>query len=265
MNLDSWNQMVEASRELDMSSFKVKTELNSKFWDEDIRLKPEISKKLLEIAKSFFEDLDLDVKIDDITLTGSSANYNWSKYSDLDLHILVNYASVDENIDLVAEYFRGKISSWNNNHDIMMKDHEVEIYVQNTTEKHVSSGVYSILNEEWVVKPSYVEPKIDNQGVKNKALKIMDIIDSIKELYDEKKYEDAYTISGLMKEKIRKFRKCGLDLGGEYSTENLAFKLLRRNDYLGELRDIRNQSYDKMMSIRENFAKNWSIFKERVK
>ena len=74
-------------------------------------------------------------------------------------------------------------------------------------------------------------------------------IKDVHELFKHKKYRDAYKASNKLKEKIRKFRKCGLEHGGQYSTENLAFKLLRRSDYLGKLSSLKINSYDKMMSM----------------
>ena len=59
-----------------------------------------VSEKLMQIATKFFEDLDLKgIDIDDVTFTGSLANYNWTKYSDVDLHILVDYKKVDDNVE----------------------------------------------------------------------------------------------------------------------------------------------------------------------
>ena len=47
-----------------------------------------IQKNLLKIAKDYYSELKLDIPILDITLTGSLANYNWSKYSDNSLYII---------------------------------------------------------------------------------------------------------------------------------------------------------------------------------
>jgi len=57
-----------------------------------------------------------------------------------------------------------------------------------------------------------------------------------------------------MKERIRKFRQAGLEKGGQYSVENLAFKLLRRNDYLQKLSSLKILSYDSLMSVNGEFG-----------
>jgi predicted nucleotidyltransferase len=70
-----------------------------------MRMKEEIREPMLKIASNFIEGLPFDVKIEDITLTGSLANYNWSSYSDVDLHIIVDFSKIDENYDLVKGFF----------------------------------------------------------------------------------------------------------------------------------------------------------------
>ena len=106
---------------------------------------------------------------EDITFTGSLANFNWSKFSDIDLHLLVDFSKVDENTDLVREFFRGKYGIWNKDHDIRIKGFEVEIYVQDSNEAHISTGVYSVLNDEWIVQPVQEEPEIDFENIQMKA------------------------------------------------------------------------------------------------
>ena len=54
-----------------------------------------------------------------------------------------------------------------------------------------------------------------------------------------------------IKDKIKRMRECGLEQGGEYSIENLTFKMLKRSGYLKKLNDIKNKSYDNELSIKE--------------
>ena len=55
-----------------------------------------------------------------------------------------------------------------------------------------------------------------------------------------------------MKEKIRDMRTAGLKRAGEYSAENLAFKLLRRTGYLKKMYDTHVSDYDSYMSLDES-------------
>jgi len=237
---------------VDVSSFEIQDELNSDVWERG-KLKSKIKNKLYKVANDFFESLGLHwVKILDITITGSLANYTWSKYSDIDLHIIIDYKEVDENFELVGDFLRKSSSIWNKNHNIKIKGFEVELYVQNSGEPHHSTGVYSIIDNGWVTEPSKENPKIDYINVKKKAARLMEDIDEVYEMFSNKEYKLALNASEQLREKIRKFRQCGLETRGAFSVENLAFKVLRRNDYLQKLSSLRILSYDKMMSINGN-------------
>ena len=254
MNLtESWKQYLEEIADpenLDVSSFEIQDTLQPDIWESEEKLNQEISARLYEIAKEFFKSLDLDwVTIVDITITGSIANYTWSKYSDIDLHIIIDYKEVDENQELVQNYLRRASSLWNKNHDIFIKGFEVEVYVQDSNEPHYSTGVYSVKYDRWDTEPSRVDPKIDYENVQKKAALLMDKIDEVYDVFKEGSYEEALDQADSVRNKIRKFRQSGLETGGAFSVENLAFKLLRRTDYLERLSSLRIQSYDKSMSI----------------
>ena len=79
----------------------------------------------------------------------------------------------------------------------------------------------------------------------------MDEIDEIQKDYDKEDYSEAFEKTQSLKEKIRNMRKSGLETGGAFSVENLAFKVLRRNESLKKLNDLKLMSYDKMKSIEE--------------
>ena len=133
-------------KNIDLSSFKVKDSLNPKIFDENEKINSEIKSRLLMIADDFFDTLELPwVDVTDITLTGSLANYNWSKFSDVDLHIIIDYNEVDEKETLVSEYLAAKKNIWNEKHDIKIKGYDVELYVQDMNEPHISTGVYYII------------------------------------------------------------------------------------------------------------------------
>tara|TARA_R100001082_G_C4346978_1_gene152739 strand:+ start:279 stop:1214 length:936 start_codon:yes stop_codon:yes gene_type:complete len=234
--------------------------LKSTLWRNNA-LDPAVSQKLIEIATKFFDDLGLQgATLDDITFTGSLANYNWTKYSDIDLHLLVDFAKVDDNIELVREFFNAKTSLWNKTHNIEVLDHEVELYVQNIDEDHHSTGVYSIKNDQWIAEPIRIEPKINTDMVKRKIKSFIDMIDRVEDEFDDKSYEKSYEMAVNLARKIKKFRQSGLEEAGEYSNENLTFKYLRNKGHIKTLYDTRNQSYDKMMSLDGNYDKKFKIF-----
>ncbi len=65
-------------------------ELNPALW-QGSNLRTDVRVALLKIAKSYYNFLDIDVPIIDILVTGSQANYNYTRHSDLDLHLIVPY------------------------------------------------------------------------------------------------------------------------------------------------------------------------------
>ncbi|MAH43663.1 hypothetical protein CL614_08165 [archaeon] len=238
---------------IDLSSFKIKDQLNPKIFNEDKVMKEEVRTRLLMISDDFFETLDIGwVDIDDIILTGSLANYNWSKFSDVDIHILLKYEDVDDNIDLVREYFMSKKALWNDKHNITIKGYDVELYVQDTNESHVSSGVYSVLWGGWVVEPQRESKEIDAKKVSQKANNIIESIMQIYERYKKGEYDKVIRSIQTLKEKIKKMRQSGLDREGEYSFENIAFKVLRRMEYLDKLSEIETRAYDNSLTLVES-------------
>ena len=254
MNLtEQWKKYLEEladPEKIDVSSFKVKEFLHPELWDSSQILDDEIGDTLYDIAKEYFKNLDLNwVDLIDVTLTGSLANFTWSQFSDIDLHILIDYKQVDENQDLVQDYLRKSSGLWNKNHNILIKGFEVEVYIQDVNEPHYSGGVYSVKDDRWIEVPSREDPQIDFNNVQKKAANLMDDIDEVSELFLNKEYEHALEEAERARDRIRKFRQSGLEKGGIFSVENLAFKVLRRNNYLQKLASLRIMSYDKTMSI----------------
>ena len=256
----SWKEFLKEAEEIDIDSFKLQNSLNQKVW-KFMDLRSNIREKLMAIATNFFTGLGLPAEIiDDITFTGSLANYNWSRYSDIDLHILVDFTKVDENVKLVGEYFRAKTSIWNRKHNIKIRGYEVELYVQDSSEPHISTGVFSVKNDTWNVQPAKEEPEIDMGSVQIKATSLMDQIDRIADLYDDEEYKEANNYATKLRNKIKDFRRSGLSSGGQYSVENIVFKVLRRNGALGQLFNLITDSYDKMMSMEGDFGKKLKVF-----
>ena len=240
--------MEEAIDSSALKSFEVNDTFDPDIWDGEA-LKPEIRENLLKIAKDFLIDLPFDLEPKDVTLTGSLANYNWSKYSDIDLHIIVDFSEVDDNLELVKELFRQLQTNWNNRHDILIKGYEVEIYFQDSNEAHISTGVYSVQNDEWIAKPTPESVSIDYANVKKKAQDISDRIDHIAKMMTDEEGDAVLDAIDRLKAKIRNMRKTGLEGSGQYSVENLAFKVLRRSEELGRLSDLKAKAYDELMSI----------------
>lgn len=252
-----FEELIE-DKELDdkiVKSFKSKDTLTNQIFDNvegEFKMRDDVRKKLIEISDNFIDTLGVDFFIHDVVLTGSLSNYNWSDFSDVDLHILIDF---DEIVDkkssgvneIVKEFFDAKKNVWNETHNVVIKGYDVEIYVQDVDEEHISSGVYSILHNKWIVEPVKTEPNIDDRLIIEKGMEYGNRIDKLVILGE--KGVDVIGKIDLLRKKLKKFRQSGLDSGGEYSYENLTFKLLRRNGYIGKLLKLKTDITDKKLSI----------------
>lgn len=237
---------------LDFSGFKMNDELNPTIWDEDKNMKEEISDTLLQIAKDYFTSLNINIPVKDITMTGSLSNYNWSKYSDVDLHIIIDLDKMGDKKDMIKDLLDAKTRAWNDKHDIKVKGFDVELYLQPYDQEHFSTGVYSILNDEWVIEPKVQDDTIDKKNVVKKYNTIVNTVNDIyKDFVKKKDYKDVITRLEVLRDKIKKTRTAGLEDKGEYSLENIVFKLLRRNDIMEKIGDLLVKAYDESMSIDE--------------
>lgn len=242
-----------------LSSFYIQDELNPTIWTNpdnasESKMNSEVRKSLLEIANEFIEFLGIEIFVSDITMTGSLANYNWSDFSDIDLHIMYDFTEAGTQKELYQELFKLKKTLFNSTHDITVKGYEVELYVQDTTESHFSTGVYSVLYDEWIAAPSPESVTIDEERLKEKVEQWMEIIDNIMENAEDEELEDALQMIDSVKDKLKKFRSCGLEREGEYSYENLVFKFLRRNGYIQKLFDFTNELMDKRLSLEQEIS-----------
>ena len=244
-------------KQLSLSSFRPQNELNPKIWIGG-KINSKVRLRLLDIADDFIESLNVWwVNVSDIILTGSLANYNWSRFSDFDLHILIDFSKVDERTDFVREYFNTKKNEWNNVHEnLKIYGFPVEVYVQDTNEEHTASGVYSLNRNEWVVEPvkdNIKAIKLDKYFIKEKTMKYIKIITSLKKQVDEtnddaelrllsKKVKGTFDI-------LKGLRKEGLKARGEMHPYNIIYKFLRRLGYLDILLDLKAKTYDKLKSI----------------
>ena len=225
--------------------------LNPKLWENE-NLRPKISDKLSKIATDFANGYNIPTDaIQDIIITGSLANYTWTEFSDIDLHLVVDLNEIHSDTDLVKEYYKLAKSIWNSDHSIHLCGYEVEIYVQDATEEHYSTGVYSLQTKKWLTKPQKGIGSIPSpKQIDDKAQKYINQIADIEQVVEEDDPETSKTITKL-REKIQSMRKAGLKKGGEYSLENLVFKKLRNENYLTKLSDLRRQIYDREMSVDE--------------
>ena len=237
---------------LDFSGFKMNDTLNPIIFDENMKMKEEISDALLQIAKDYFISLKINIPVKDITMTGSLSNYNWSKYSDVDLHIIIDLDKMGDKKDMVKDLLDAKTRAWNDKHDITVKGYDVELYLQPYDQEHFSTGVYSVLNDEFVIEPKIQDAIIDKKNVVKKYNSIVNTVNDIhKDFAKKKDYKDVVSRLESLSDKIKKTRTAGLEGKGEYSLENIVFKLLRRNNIMEKIGDLLVKAYDESMTIDE--------------
>jgi hypothetical protein len=232
-----------------------KKTLCSDLWEGNI-LNEKIKNKLVKIAKDFFNDVELETDIIDIHLTGSMVNYNYTEDSDIDVHIVIDFKDVNEDTDLVKKAVDGQRFIWNLRHNINIKGHDVELYIQDIKDEppgsRAQSGLYSLLNDEWIKKPVYDPPNVDTEDVNVKYdARVYDILrfEKIsKQDLSPMESEEYYNSAKELKAKIMKSRKAGLEEEGEFSIENLVFKKLRKENKIKKLIDTITRFYDKIYS-----------------
>lgn len=230
------------AKDLTKGNISYHDELNPAVWDgHDLRV--DVRYKLLEIAKRFIEYLEVpDFKLVDVILRGSLVNYNYTAYSDFDLHIVTDFTNL--NCDITEAFYLAKKKIWNDEHDITIHGYEVELYVEDQDAKNVSEGTYSVLDAQWLRTPEYKQPAIDDRAVSAKA---KDLMTQITRAIRTGSVEDI----SRLQDKIKMMRKAGLDRAGEFSTENLAFKIIRNKGYLDRLYKNKNLKFDQELSLDE--------------
>ena len=206
-------------------------------------LRTDVRVHLLRAAKFFTAYLEIPgFEVYDVVLTGSMANYNYTQFSDFDLHVVTRYSDLECD-DLAEAFYRAKKSIWNDAHDITINGHEVELYVEDVDNPPVSSGMYSLLSGQWIKEPEYSRPTVDNTAINAKVRDLIKQIDVAIERADDP--DDIKRIT----DKLRKMRRSGLDTAGEFGVENLTFKILRNLGYLDRLNKAYHNEQDQDLSL----------------
>lgn len=227
-------------------AIKFHDKLNPNVWI-GTKLRPEVKKQLKKIARDFIEELGIpDLDVLDLTVSGSNAAYSYTPNSDLDLHILIDMRKLPNN-EVYRELFNAKKNIYNDSHDVKIHGVPVELYVQDINEPVISMGEYSILQDKWIKLPTKKRANLDQNATRNKYEKLLAVVTYAL------KYKDVKKLDNILK-KIRQYRQAGLDKGGEFSPENLAFKILRSQGYITKLYDLRNKLHSERLSIEGMYA-----------
>jgi hypothetical protein len=217
--------------------------LNPKLWTKG-KLKPQVRFHLLEIAKHFVDYIEIDnLGLRDITISGSNAGYTYSRKSDIDLHLIVDIPQDKKQI--LKQLFDAKKNQYNFQHDITIRNIDVELYVQDAEQTHTSVGIYSVLDNKWLKVPDAVEDKVDRAQVK---VKYKQYVGKVRTALRSDNLEAVQKTS----DDIRNLRQQGLDKEGELGVENITFKVLRAKGYLEQLRNHISKLKAEKLSLENN-------------
>lgn len=226
--------------------------LNPKFWKSDMQLKPDVRQKVLEIVDEFKENVkdmtDIELNPLDIYIVGSNASYNYTDKSDLDVHIVINFDTIDDNTGLVQSLMNFQKSEFNNGYDITIYDTDVELYVEDINSSTMSNGIFSVMQDQWIKKPEPIEvPEIEGleDAVDEWKDKINAALDSKDPKEISKTIDDLYIL-----------RKNSLLSGGEFSEGNQIFKDVRNLGLLGDLRELYAKLRSKELSLETRRVNN---------
>ena len=205
-------------------------------------LKADVSKQLRLIAQDFIEELGIKgLHVKDITISGSNAAYSYTPHSDLDLHLIVDMSKLSDD-EVYKELFTAKKTLYNDKHDISVYKIPVELYVQDSNQPHVSLGEYSILNDKWIKFPTKRRANFDQTATKAKYDKLMELIKH------GLKSVNITRVKNII-DTIKRYRQAGLDKGGEFGPENLAFKAVRSQGLVTKLYALRDKLHSDTLSI----------------
>lgn len=214
--------------------------LNPSLWY-DGDMKPLVRERLLDMAREFKDFLGIDdLDLLDITVSGSNAAYTYTPHSDVDLHLVARIP--EDQHQLYTELFDAKKNLYNLTRNQKIKGFEVEFYVQDANTTVESMGIYSVLRGEWISVPKKVKATVDDVSVKSKVERFSAVLDRVMSEGTLAQARQAW-------DALKTMRKAGLERSGEFSPENLAFKILRTKGYQKELYSKIIELQDRELSL----------------
>lgn len=226
--------------------------LNPLLWKKE-KLRKEVLNALLRIAHDWatFSRIPFE-SIKDITITGGNCNYNYTSFSDIDLHLVVDMKNIIKDPDILDDWLYDKKILWAKYHpNIRIKGYQVELYAEDERQKLTKAkGVYSLVQDDWVAKPEHQSVQ-ELLADKNLVRKIKYYAKQIDNFTNEYTFSTKETINQVRKFKTRlhKMRAAGIQKSGEFSQETLIYKALRNLGKLDQLNDFLRHAEDREYSI----------------
>lgn len=223
--------------------------LNPKIFSGD-KLKPEIREKINEIVDAFVNRLTVKPDILDVELVGSNASYNYTKHSDLDVHIVTNFELLSKDVFLLQALYNAEKSAFNKSHDIFIKGLNVELYIEDVNAGAASNGVYSVLNDKWIKFP---KPLTDIQEY-DLSRQVSIWQDKIQKALTSGSFEDVKNVINT----LYMIRKNSIAIDGEYGKGNQLFKEIRNLGLLDALKQRADEVLSQELSM-ESLSENYTL------
>lgn len=222
-----------------IESVEVHDELNPKLWN-GLKLLPDVSEALKNIADEFQKFVDIPLNIVDIEIVGSNAGYNYTDNSDIDLHIIVNTDLTYTDPAILQQLYNARKGSFNDNYDLEVNGLPVELYIEDLNSGNATNGRYSLIKDDWVVTP--VKQEIQLPDISDELITYQE------KCADMLKSDNAQQIQDFINE-LYMMRKVSLSKDGEFSKGNLIFKELRNLNMLQDLKDRYYELKSKELSL----------------
>ena len=253
--------------------FEVHETLNPKLWSSDNKLLDDVKVKIVEIIEQFISTCDIPINMVDAHLVGSNASYNYTQYSDLDVHIISNFDLIDAPKEVLQVVYNALKAKFNAEYDISIRGVDVEIYVEDIRSTAVSNGIYSLYEDKWIKFPKKltdipeveIEPefsvwkeKFQNAINNENSDSIVNVINDIYIL--RKNSLDAEGEYGKGNHIFKEIRNCGL-----LDAAKDAYKACRSKELTIEHLQLHEDSRTKLLAKSKHSDKGFQRFKRRVK
>lgn len=225
-----------------LASFEIHNTLNPKIWNSDNTLREDVKAKLNEIVEEFASTIDIPLTIVDAHIVGSNASYNYTKYSDLDLHCIVNFSRVEADPTITEAWMWAQKKLFNDEYDISIRGVNVELYVEDIGANTMSNGIYSLFEDRWIKFPEPIVAEVDQEAIDEQ---VNNLIPEIQTVLDNGDLNDVQN----MIDSLYLIRKNGLATDGEYGIGNQTFKELRNQGYLDALKELETELRSEELSI----------------
>lgn len=226
-------------------------ELNPRLFDKNNKLKPKVREKALAVADELIrmlEEREIKLVVKDLIITGSNASYNYTKDSDVDLHLVADTSGLEDPDGLYPIIYQAIKSAFNNKYDIEFYGIPVEVYIESTDTPLVSNGIYSVLNDYWVKEPVAVEiPEVDIEALQKIIKPWEERYQSLVSEIESGKITTEAEIDSFINDLYAE-RDKGLKIG-EYAEGNLLFKEIRNKGYLDNLKELRDEVVSQRLTL----------------